>query len=90
MQKNCPVDEYSIPDSTKSLQARAQAAMLNTVSHSFSYSPGKAAGGTMKIQMSANRRNSQRPNYDIVNHSNLNPKLTVDKAVLYNPLNQTT
>jgi len=50
MQKNCPVDEYIIPDSTKSLQARAQAAMLQTVSHSFSYSPGKAAGGSFKVE----------------------------------------
>jgi hypothetical protein len=39
--------------------------------------------------MSMARKNSQRPNYDIVNHSNLDPKYTVDKAVLYNPLNQT-
>ena len=83
-----------MPDHTKSLQARAQQAMLQTVSHSFSYSPHKnikpeagAPAGGKNTYISMNRKNSQRPNYDIVNHSNLDPKYSVDKAVLYNPLN---
>lgn len=97
--KNVPVDEYVVPDSTKSLQAKAKAAMLQTVSHSFSYSPHQndkatPAGGAIKVDdgyspMSARKRNSMRPNYDIVSHANLSPKTSVDKAVLYNPMNQT-
>ena len=81
MHKNVSIDEYIVPDKTKSLMARAA---INMTPHPTRPSANLELQTMAAAQIVNRRKSMRRPHYDIVSHKQLEAT-SIDKHELFNP-----
>lgn len=98
MLKNISIEEYYVPDAERSLRAKIDRAASSladvqvkpeaqTISVKSSLQSGRIHEfhRTARDSLASGRRNSDRPTYNIVTNAPNNPKVHIDKDVIYSP-----